>query len=320
MIDFRYHLVSIVSVFLALAVGIVLGAGPLKGQLGDTINKEVTTLRADKADLNTQLSAARQATAARDDYDAATLKTVLVARLAGQRVDLVLLPGADAGLARTTRATLAEAGATGGDTVNIDSSWTSTDATDVAKRDALATTLAGTLALSANQDDTVPLLDRVLAAALKPGTPDPQKSRTQALRQLADAGLLTLDTAEPVEPDAVVVLGAPVSGDTQAAAQDDAKGLAQIAAALDRSSLATVVASNEGVSTPPTGSVGVVATVRASTSLSRGVSTVDDVGVPMGQATVALAILEQATGASGQYGLGSDASAVFPVIAGITGK
>ena len=30
LIDFRYHLVSIVSIFLALAVGIVLGAGPLK--------------------------------------------------------------------------------------------------------------------------------------------------------------------------------------------------------------------------------------------------------------------------------------------------
>ena len=29
MIDFRYHLVSLISVFLALAVGIVLGAGPL---------------------------------------------------------------------------------------------------------------------------------------------------------------------------------------------------------------------------------------------------------------------------------------------------
>ena len=31
MIDFRYHLVSIVSIFLALAVGIVLGAGPAQG-------------------------------------------------------------------------------------------------------------------------------------------------------------------------------------------------------------------------------------------------------------------------------------------------
>jgi hypothetical protein len=52
LIDFRYHLVSIVSIFLALAVGIVLGAGPLKGELGNTLNKEVAGLRQDKADLN----------------------------------------------------------------------------------------------------------------------------------------------------------------------------------------------------------------------------------------------------------------------------
>ena len=58
MIDFRYHLVSIVSIFLALAVGIVLGAGPLKGELGNTLNKEVAGLRQDKADLNKQLQEA----------------------------------------------------------------------------------------------------------------------------------------------------------------------------------------------------------------------------------------------------------------------
>ena len=31
MIDFRYHLVSIVAVFLALAIGIVLGSTELRG-------------------------------------------------------------------------------------------------------------------------------------------------------------------------------------------------------------------------------------------------------------------------------------------------
>ena len=37
MISFRYHIVSIVSVFLALAVGIALGGGPLKGEVDDTL-------------------------------------------------------------------------------------------------------------------------------------------------------------------------------------------------------------------------------------------------------------------------------------------
>ena len=51
MIDFRYHLVSLISVFLALAVGIVLGAGPLKEAIGDTLTGEVDKLRARAADL-----------------------------------------------------------------------------------------------------------------------------------------------------------------------------------------------------------------------------------------------------------------------------
>ncbi|HUV47611.1 MAG TPA: copper transporter, partial [Actinomycetes bacterium] len=33
MIDFRYHIVSIVAIFMALAVGIVLGSGPLKDDI-----------------------------------------------------------------------------------------------------------------------------------------------------------------------------------------------------------------------------------------------------------------------------------------------
>ena len=45
-IDFRYHLVSLVSIFLALAVGIVLGAGPLKERLGNTLTGEVTAAAA----------------------------------------------------------------------------------------------------------------------------------------------------------------------------------------------------------------------------------------------------------------------------------
>ena len=37
MIDFRYHLVSIVAVFLALAIGIVLGSTELQGNTIDVL-------------------------------------------------------------------------------------------------------------------------------------------------------------------------------------------------------------------------------------------------------------------------------------------
>ena len=61
MIDFRYHLVSIISVFLALAVGIVLGAGPLQANLGDQLSDQVAALRTEKQALNDKLDGEREA-------------------------------------------------------------------------------------------------------------------------------------------------------------------------------------------------------------------------------------------------------------------
>ncbi|BDZ58322.1 hypothetical protein GCM10025872_19790 [Barrientosiimonas endolithica] len=48
MIDFRYHLVSIVAVFLALATGLVIGATSLQDQVAGTLQGQVTQLRGEK--------------------------------------------------------------------------------------------------------------------------------------------------------------------------------------------------------------------------------------------------------------------------------
>ena len=55
MIDFRYHIVSLISVFLALAVGIALGAGPLEETIGDTLTGQVEVLREEKDALRAEL-------------------------------------------------------------------------------------------------------------------------------------------------------------------------------------------------------------------------------------------------------------------------
>jgi len=55
MINFRYHLVSLVSVFVALAVGIVLGAGPLSGPIESTFEDQISQLRQDKDALREEL-------------------------------------------------------------------------------------------------------------------------------------------------------------------------------------------------------------------------------------------------------------------------
>ena len=60
MIDFRYHIVSIVAIFLALAVGLVLGTTQLDPILTKNLKDSVHQLTADKQSLRDQLSPADQ--------------------------------------------------------------------------------------------------------------------------------------------------------------------------------------------------------------------------------------------------------------------
>ena len=147
MIDFRYHLVSIVSIFLALAVGIVLGAGPLERELGATLEDEVAGLREDKAQLNEQLDAAQRGTEARDAYIAAATPLVVGGELEGRSVAIVVLPGVDSGLVEATAATLGSAGARVVSTTSMTEDWVAADDDTTAVRDTVVTRVAGTVGL-----------------------------------------------------------------------------------------------------------------------------------------------------------------------------
>ena len=94
-IDFRYHLVSIISVFLALAVGIVLGAGPLQANLGNQLSDQVAALRTEKQALNDKLTTSEKLVDASDEYATAVQQRVVKGRLSGHRAVVVVLPSAD---------------------------------------------------------------------------------------------------------------------------------------------------------------------------------------------------------------------------------
>jgi hypothetical protein len=55
-----------------------------------------------------------------------------------------------------------------------------------------------------------------------------------------------------------------------------------------------------------------VAAVRKDTDAVKVISTVDDADLPMGQATIVLALVQEHAGGAGQYGLAADAQAVAP--------
>ena len=59
MIDFRYHIVSLVAIFMALAVGIVLGSGPLKDDISGFLEDRTQQLADEKVSLQGEVSALR---------------------------------------------------------------------------------------------------------------------------------------------------------------------------------------------------------------------------------------------------------------------
>ncbi len=314
MIDFRYHLVSIVSIFMALAVGIVLGAGPLKGSIGDTLTQEVTQLREDRAALRTELEAARKGATARDDFTRDAATRLVGGALTGTTVALVVLPSADADHVGDVADLLATSGAQVVSRTTVEESWVPQGAEATTRHNALAADLRRSLGLpQAGQSDSTPL-DEVLADALvSTDTADVTDAATSALDALASENLIDVETADLAPASTAVIISGPVEGEIATDRDRAATRLASLAVALDGAGRGAVLASDVGV----TGFEEVASVVRAArgdAGTSRSLSTVDDVSLPVGQVSVVYALVQQLGGGVGQYGLGDGVSAGYAPI------
>ena len=112
MIDFRYHLVSIIAVFLALAIGIVVGSTALQGGTEDTLRHLVNAVTQHNDTLEQQNSLLREQISADQSFALDGGRRLLGGLLAGQSVVLVTAPGADGPTMDGITAALQQAGAT----------------------------------------------------------------------------------------------------------------------------------------------------------------------------------------------------------------
>lgn len=142
MIDFRYHLVSIVAVFLALAVGLVVGATALKPkteQLLDRASKheqqQISSQRAVIKGLQDQINGDRA-------FAQANAPLVLGNLLEGQRVVLVTAPGADSSTVTGITSALQQAGAKVTAQANLQPAFFDASASTESNLDALAQQVA----------------------------------------------------------------------------------------------------------------------------------------------------------------------------------
>ncbi|WP_181871281.1 copper transporter [Sphaerisporangium album] len=308
MIDFRYHIVSIVAIFLALAIGIVLGSTVLNAPLVASTEKVTAQLRGTNAELYDQIAHAQTRGGASDAFIAERLPQLVQGTLTGERVVIVEAPGADSKLREPFQQVLTEAGAVVSGRVTLTEKYLSAD--QAAAVDRLATARPTPLTLSADAtlyDKAAALLAGAVVTADKAlaGKDDP--SSAGVLDGLESDGMVALE-GEPGKRATLALVMAPAAPYEGKDAEAQTAAVVALATALDQASEGAVVAGVVPVST----AAGVVAAVRADGDASAKVSTVDNADMAFGRAAVVYSLREQVAGDVGQYGLGSDAVAADP--------
>ena len=312
MIDFRYHLVSIVAIFLALSLGLLLGSTELKPYVQRGLNaasktehNQIETLLGQKQQFLGQISGENQ-------FALTNSPAILHDLLAGQRVVLVLAPGAPGSVTTGVAQAVQTAGATVTGQLQLQTAFFDTSAATSQKLTQIAEqyaqpaglTLTGTAQAQASELLAHVIMTQGGIGQPLPGEPDPVG--VQAVQALAGGGFLT-KSGQPWDRAtlAVVVIPAtpPSLDDTNAQSQQ----LVTLAQQLNLAGLGTVVAGTIAGSGP-----GSAIDVMRAGGKAGHLTSVDNADYPVGQIVVAQSLAEREHGKSGSYGVTANASAVGP--------
>ncbi|PWJ25380.1 copper transport outer membrane protein MctB [Branchiibius hedensis] len=304
MIDFRYHIVSLVAVFLALAVGIVIGAFTLSGGVGDSLNHQASSLRSEQAQLRAQVQATGNALNRADNFATLADPALIDGVLSGDSIALVLLPGTPDSLLSATKSSIASAGGSVATTVTLSDSWLKAQSAERLR--AVATTVG----VEPAQTDASRLPGIVLGKAVMGRDTAAGKA---ALEKLQSESLIDIDGTAAGKPTSIVVLwpGLPATTD-----QQTVTGWTGSIAGIGASTTAVVGVSSGPADNDLTNPDPLVTSLRGSADATATMSVVDDGGRAMGQTAVVLATQKELAGVSGQYGLGADATGPIPAITG----
>jgi hypothetical protein len=312
-IDFRYHLVSIVAIFLALTVGVVLGTTALNGPLTAGLRKSVATLRHEYENLQAKNQSLRQQVQSDQQFAQVAGPVLLSHLLTGQRVVLVAAPGAPSQVTDAVSQALTEAGAKLTGRVDVQPKFFDTSASTDATLGLLTqqlTPVGTTLRSGTKQAQAGQLI--ASAVLTKDGLGQPavgsqDSTGTAILSDFVAGGFLSVSAPSiPRATLAVVIVPAspPATNDSNPASQ----ALVALSQQLSLAGQATVVAGSVAGSGP--GSA--IQVIRAESQPGR-LSTVDNADTTSGQIVVAQALYELlANGKPGSYGTESGASAPGP--------
>jgi hypothetical protein len=303
LINFRYHIVSLMAVFLALAVGLVLGV-TLRPS-GDTgLAQQAAQDRKQVQDLRAELDRRNALDEYREAYAARAGQELTAGALNETKVAVVAMPEAPSAVVSAINAAVTAAGGTVTATVKVNAK--AFDEEKGAELTSALSTYAGALGLTDSMSDGTKF-----GLALGRAVASKQAGRRDATAldiadSLASAGLITIDEDAGDSAQLVVVVSAeatdPPSPPEQLTAHVD------MAVALRITAAGVVLAGPNSAEIEGTD----VLAARNDDAAVDVLSTVDVADLTSGVTTTVLAGKEQLLGRQGHYGAFSKADAPLP--------
>jgi copper transport outer membrane protein MctB len=309
-ITFRYHVVSIVAVLLALAVGLALGGGLLQGTADTSQADQGSDDSATTADLREQVEALNAGNRFTDDFASTVAPGLVGDSLSGRSVTVVALPSARQDDVSSLKRLVGVAGGSVAGTVRVGAPLV--DAKSKQLVDELGTQLEDRAKGLQIPADAGPyerigaLVARAVGTDRKGGARVDGAS-TSILSGLGTASLMSVEGKLSRRGDLVLFVTGPGQGSA-----DDQRGAATIVTeltkAVDAGTGGVVLAGPEASARGN----GQVKAVRADVGTAREVSTVDSLGRTAGQVVTVMALAGQAAGETGQYGAVEAADGAMP--------
>jgi copper transport outer membrane protein MctB len=309
-IDFRYHLVSLIAVFLAVALGIVIGTTALNEPILADIKNQVSALEKDKRSLEDRTQTLQTQLDTTDTFADAVAPALVDKSLTGAKILLVVTnENVSQDTVDAVTALIGQAGGSVSGTISLKPEYSDPSTATSLQNYVTGSGLPPGVQLPVT-DDAGQLVGSLLAQVLmiKPGGTVPTGAAiSSVLAGLTALGVLNAegDSVAPANYAVVLTAGA----FTGSGAADRNTTVAELVSALDANSSGAVV-SGDVASAADTGLVGVI---RSDPALSAAVSTVDNVNAAPGQISTVLALGKEGKGTSGKYGVGEDTQPVPPV-------
>jgi len=304
-INFRYHVVSLTAVFLALAIGLVVGTAALNGPVAEDLHDRVNALGKDNQNLRDQVQHYQEEVNREEDFAQEAAPHLLAGRLAGRRVLVMSMPdGRDPVDGVVDMLTTAGAKITA--QVDVQDKFTnpanSVELLELANEAAVPSVPVDGLPTNSDGVET----SSALLAAVLMDRVSPVKDSDLRKVVAAYSSANYIDVKDKVSGPAeivVVITGRPY---TDREAADKNKAVVTLADQFDK--VGFIVVAGTGVA----GDGNAVAAVRGDPALSQTISTLDNVGTSQGRLATALAAAEQISREVGHYGVGSGALALLP--------